>query len=342
MSLDPRFGISIVTSSALGLVICPSGGLRGPSLVQTTCQCTMAEDARFLLQSERNARKIKHPYLAYTSKGQLLCNICHSFIKSNNLWETHLRSDQHLLRLKQLKIARTTSAESDLGPVTKKRKTEEDGHQQSKRSRKGSSDEVGDAQEPVNQDRKTGEPLDDIKMGNADQVGDGAIDYGPALDTPKTETPNATVDPNEWSAFERDIAGLGKVEIGQPTTSAFDAAPIIVAAPLSTAQLAAQARYDLSMQKERRLAEMEDEKEDASKQKVVEMSRMAELERKMKIWRGRREETRKVQKAELDTNNVERASASDSNKDAEDGAEGEQSSDEYFDEWGGFGGSTLN
>ncbi|RMZ81704.1 hypothetical protein DV737_g2433, partial [Chaetothyriales sp. CBS 132003] len=54
-----------------------------------------AADVRALLAAERKARRISHPLLTYTKSGQLLCTVCQLNIKSEALWEGHLRSANH-------------------------------------------------------------------------------------------------------------------------------------------------------------------------------------------------------------------------------------------------------
>ncbi|RMZ90391.1 hypothetical protein DV736_g2384, partial [Chaetothyriales sp. CBS 134916] len=54
-----------------------------------------ATDVRALLAAERKARRISHPLLTYTKSGQLLCNVCQLNVRSEALWEGHLRSANH-------------------------------------------------------------------------------------------------------------------------------------------------------------------------------------------------------------------------------------------------------
>ncbi|KAI2609661.1 uncharacterized protein GGS25DRAFT_485659 [Hypoxylon fragiforme] len=56
-------------------------------------------DARALLRAHRAENRIKHPYAAYSDAGKLLCKLCHEPIKSDALWEGHIRGPSHTKRL---------------------------------------------------------------------------------------------------------------------------------------------------------------------------------------------------------------------------------------------------
>ncbi|KAL0943064.1 zinc finger protein 830-like protein [Colletotrichum truncatum] len=57
-------------------------------------------DVRALLRQQRAARRIEHPHAAYSDAGKLLCTLCHEAIKSESLWEGHLRGPSHTAKLK--------------------------------------------------------------------------------------------------------------------------------------------------------------------------------------------------------------------------------------------------
>ncbi|RDA90839.1 hypothetical protein CP533_1546 [Ophiocordyceps camponoti-saundersi (nom. inval.)] len=52
-------------------------------------------DARSLLRQQRAARRVQHPYAAYTDGGKLLCTLCRLQVKAESLWEKHLLSEGH-------------------------------------------------------------------------------------------------------------------------------------------------------------------------------------------------------------------------------------------------------
>lgn len=56
-------------------------------------------DVRSLLRQQRAARRIEHPYAAYSDAGKLLCTLCHEHIKTETLWDSHVRSEAHKTRL---------------------------------------------------------------------------------------------------------------------------------------------------------------------------------------------------------------------------------------------------
>lgn len=58
-------------------------------------------DVRSLLRQQRAARKITHPNAAYSEAGKLLCTLCHEQLKSDALWEGHIRSAGHRQRATQ-------------------------------------------------------------------------------------------------------------------------------------------------------------------------------------------------------------------------------------------------
>src|ERR1700755_2065588 len=52
-------------------------------------------DVRALLAAERQSRRISHPHLSYAKSGILLCNVCNLNVKSEALWDGHLKSANH-------------------------------------------------------------------------------------------------------------------------------------------------------------------------------------------------------------------------------------------------------
>ncbi|KAK4228666.1 hypothetical protein QBC38DRAFT_474464 [Podospora fimiseda] len=60
-------------------------------------------DVRALLRQQRAARRIEHPLAAYSDSGKkLTCTACREVIKSEALWEGHLRSGGHRQRVQLL------------------------------------------------------------------------------------------------------------------------------------------------------------------------------------------------------------------------------------------------
>ncbi|KAI0429053.1 hypothetical protein F5Y09DRAFT_311330 [Xylaria sp. FL1042] len=59
-------------------------------------------DARALLRAHRAENRIKHPLAAYSDAGKLLCKLCHDVVKTESLWDTHIRSQIHRQRVQTL------------------------------------------------------------------------------------------------------------------------------------------------------------------------------------------------------------------------------------------------
>lgn len=111
--------------------------------------------------------------------------------------------------------------------------------------------------------------------------------------TSTISAPIASIDEDEWAAFERDIATPPAPTVG--TASALLAsAGTITAAPLSAAEIAAQAREEAEMQQTKtEEAEAEAEKEDAERRLEDEFEEMAGLEERVRILKEKREALRK-------------------------------------------------
>ncbi|KAL2177516.1 uncharacterized protein P884DRAFT_259745 [Thermothelomyces heterothallicus CBS 202.75] len=59
-------------------------------------------DVRALLRQQRAARRIEHPHASYSDTGKLICTVCNDHIKTESLWDGHLRSAGHRQRLQTL------------------------------------------------------------------------------------------------------------------------------------------------------------------------------------------------------------------------------------------------
>jgi len=67
-------------------------------------------DVRALLRQQREARRIEHPHAAYSDAGKLLCVVCHEHIKTESLWDSHLRGYGHTQRLQVLQQTATAGS----------------------------------------------------------------------------------------------------------------------------------------------------------------------------------------------------------------------------------------
>ncbi|MCJ1484461.1 hypothetical protein MMC06_004632, partial [Schaereria dolodes] len=262
-------------------------------------------DVRSLLRSERAARRITHPHATYSTTGTLVCLVCHIQLKSESLWDAHLKSAQHAMRLQRIRdgtLGRPPGAPAPMNGTdgnrgsSKKRKADDGDGDTRKRTKAASALPEGffdgDVKEyrsdldeedtpevqtfPVPQAIMT-RGQDEPTIPNK-QTLDSGLPAGFFDASAKGAPPTITVDEDEWAAFERDVATPPP---GPSATAVLKAAATISAAPLTAAEIAAQSRKEASTQtKEKREAEIEGEKEDAARQLEEEFDEMEELEQR--------------------------------------------------------------
>jgi hypothetical protein len=104
----------------------------------------------------------------------------------------------------------------------------------------------------------------------------------------------ATVDKDEWAAFERDMAAFPPEPSGRSALDAIKSGGTISAAPMTADAIAAQAQEE-KMRRSRREEEIADEKEDAAQALEEEFDEMEELEQRAKRLREMREKLREQQ-----------------------------------------------
>lgn len=275
-------------------------------------------DIRSLLRNERASRRINHPHASYTESGKLLCNVCALQIKTESLWENHVKSPQHTLRLQQAR---------DNPPPSKKRKAGDDEDEGRKRV-KGVPDnffEMSGPEPDVNQGD------DEAIMADTPAVEHIAPLQNPTLQPSAPPAPAPNIDEYEWAAFERDMAATE-----QPNPAAINTGAVISAAPMSAEEIAAQAREEQSVQRGRREAEIEAEKEDADLALLDEFDEMEELEDRVRRLREKREALRKAREAESEilpdvAEDLPRPSLQPALVGQED--EDEDDEDDDFDDW---------
>nr|POF11245.1 zinc finger protein 830 [Quercus suber] len=222
---------------------------------------------RVLLQAERLSRRITHPQASYTKDGKLLCNLCELPIKSEHAWKAHLHSTGHTLRLSRahdVDTARKNRAEH--GGAKKRKADDLDNPDREDRKKVKSVTEV---EEAVSTTRKPVIPEDAV----AQAPEPAAVEEEQGLD-------------NEYAAFEREMAVLDSTHA---VPSALNAAATISAAPMSVADIAAQAREEQSAQRGKRDLEIEGEQEDAARLMADEFDEMVGLEERVKKLRERRD-----------------------------------------------------
>lgn len=238
-------------------------------------------DVRSLLRNERATRRITHPHAFYSASGVLGCLVCRTQLKSEAFWDAHLHSKEHATRLKAEVEARTILEASQ---SSRKRKAGDDESLDRKKSRAELPDveeEEPTSPEDPREEAAAGPVADEENISEAARSGPNAV---------AVEQSRDKVDEDEWAAFERDVATPPPVP---PVAS--NSAATIEAAPISAAELAEQANTDGSASKRRRDAELEDEREDVSKQLEDEFDEMNELEQRVRRLKERREAIRKAQ-----------------------------------------------
>ncbi|KAF4633145.1 hypothetical protein G7Y89_g4979 [Cudoniella acicularis] len=243
-------------------------------------------DVRSLLKHERAARRIQHKYASYSPTGTLLCVVCHLQLKSESLWDGHLRSAGHIMRLQKLEERQQQDQQPQ--PATapdanrKKRKASEGDGEDTGTIRKRSRAVNGLPEDFFEQG-----PDLRINMPPSHAMHEIQIPSRPA--TPLKQSPELpkqpAVDEDEWAAFEADIAAA-------EVPTAEDA--VISAPAMSVADLAAQSVAESNAQrKERQEAELEGDKEDAARKLEDEFDQMEDLEQRVKKLREKREALRK-------------------------------------------------
>ena len=117
----------------------------------------------------------------------------------------------------------------------------------------------------------------------------------PPADDEVPELPPAAaeaVDEAEWAAFERDVINAPDI-VAQEQSAFKSASAVIEAAPVSAAELAAQAKNQDSNQRAAREAELEAEKEDATRYLEEEFETMEALEDRVRRLKEQREALRR-------------------------------------------------
>ena len=269
-------------------------------------------DVRSLLRNEQASRRITHPNLSYTKSGLPHCLVCNLIIKSESLWEGHLRSANHK---KNVQKAQNAELQDGNGTSSKKRKmSDETEDVRKKRKSTGVEHEEvhnGEAKGPETRQELPGNDSED----DDDQPTTPATRLQPSSPRPVTSEalmntdslrPEAEpqIDEDEWAAFEREVVPLTHQ---LPPTQPIDySSATISAAPVSAAEIAAETNAE---RQQRRDAEVEDEKAEEETRLVEEFEVMEGLEERVKRLKEKREALRMgvdVGTREDDVGDVER------------------------------------
>ena len=299
-----------------------------------------------MLRNERQARRLTHPHLTYSTTGTLVCLVCHIQLKSENTWNKHLISDQHAMRLQRIRentLGRPPGApppqESQTGHHSeqtngsKKRKADDSSDDDSRKKSKPVAEHYFEDEEAYNAQFHLSESDEEQKkpaVGDSEQPTSDKTNYPEDVNQqskPPDSAGDDRIDEDEWAAFERDVA----TPPSEP--SALTAEATIIAAPVSAAELAAQSREEASLQRRSlREAEMEGEKEDAARQLEDEFDEMAGLEERVKRLKEKREKLRAV-KVDKGTRNESENPIIHFGGQAIYGKDDQDDTDDEIDEW---------
>jgi zinc finger protein 830 len=250
-------------------------------------------DVRALLKNERAARKIHHKHASYSATGTLLCTVCRLQLKSESLWDGHLRSAGHIMRLQKLEDSEqrpepTTPEAAPNVDGNKKRKASDDEDTTRKRTKAAGGLPEGffDAEQEQESEAPAVQfpPKNEIRIPSRP-----ATPLKPAEAKPTEVIPKISeVNEDEWAAFEADIAAA---EV--PAATSYTEG-VISAPAMSAAELAAKEKEEENKRKRERLeAELEGDKEDAARKLEDEFEEMEGLEQRVKKLREKREALRK-------------------------------------------------
>jgi zinc finger protein 830 len=241
-------------------------------------------DARALLAAERKARRISHPFLQYTKSGQPLCKVCQLNIKSEALWEGHLKSVNHRKNVKAAEAASARSLKRKLEDVQEEDEEVEDlGPREMKKpkSRVPSLMEEGKAVHGEAEEKdlqQASNERDAVPEEKTAEEPEPEPESKPGSNKPPE--PVAAVDEDEWAAFEQEMGALAQVDYSEATISA---------APVSAAQLAKQKDEDRQKQQEN---DADAEKEEEERRADEEVEIMEDLGERVRKLREKREALR--------------------------------------------------
>lgn len=293
-------------------------------------------DVRALLAAERQSRRIVHPHLSYTKSGMLMCNVCSLNVKSESLWEGHLKSANHRKNVAS-QASRQASLDANTGKGVK-RKIEDVDEAQEERDDADTDARKKPKSRPESTITQNG---DDVQAGPAPPEEERTLPQAQQPTAPIPTTDNElpvdgtsrvapTVDEDEWAAFEREVAPLATEQPKPDYSSA-----TITAAPVTADQMKAQEDAD----RRRRLeTEAEDEREDELGKMAEEFEVMEEMEERVRKLREKREALRSAAKSEDDTGQplpTEKGTALEAGRESKkaDEAVEEEEEEEDEDDW---------
>lgn len=280
-------------------------------------------DVRSLLRNERASRRINHPHANYSDSGKLSCAVCNIQIKTESLWENHIKSPQHSARLEHLRVNPAPAPAQ-----ARKRKAGGDEDQDRKRVKAVPGGFVPEgffdpAEEGAEEDVDQGE---DANTAPAASIPDAPVAHSEPVASAPPPAPDVNED--EWAAFEREMAATQTTALPIISASA-----TISAAPVTADELAAQAREEISAQRTAREAELEADTEDAAVALQQEFDEMEELDERVRRLREKREALRLSKQQDTLPDAPAPSSLKQDNTLHQDDEEDEDDDDDEFDDW---------
>ncbi|KIX06013.1 uncharacterized protein Z518_03987 [Rhinocladiella mackenziei CBS 650.93] len=274
-------------------------------------------DVRALLAAERQSRRISHPHLSYTKSGMLICTVCNLNVKSEALWDGHLKSSNHK------RNAQATQENTSKGV---KRKIEDVDESQEERYEV----DTDVRKKPKSRPESVAVEAQDEKYlrGTTDQEEQRkALSKQSGQEEQNHTSAKAvtTVDEDEWAAFEREIAPLAAAPPDYSSVT-------IIAAPVTATQMEEQP----DVEKRRRLeTEVEDEKEEEERRLEEEFEVMEEMEERVRKLREKRDALRNTVKVGNNTGQAQSLKEADSTErePVQEARDQEGEDDEDEDDW---------
>jgi len=288
-------------------------------------------DVRSMLKNERTARRIHHKYASYSTAGTLRCTVCHLQLKSESLWDGHLRSTGHIIRTQKAQEPQEETPADDGNRKKRKASDGVDENVDTTRKRTKSSDpslpagvfDPGPAEVVEGPTTKVPSPTNELQMKSPSRL---ATPLEPTQELPSRL--DEDVDEDEWAAFEADIAAADP----KPQLSMGDGEGVISAPAMTTAELKKREdEEDFKRRKHRLEAEAEGDKEDAARKLEEGFEEMESLEQRVRRLREKREALRKDHTVAP----REAPAAKINNLEDEEEQEEEEEEDDD-DEWDGF------
>ncbi|KAI9809578.1 MAG: hypothetical protein M1825_000010 [Sarcosagium campestre] len=269
---------------------------------------TDKDPVRGMLRKTLASRRVNDPAATYTPSGALLCNVCRIPVKSEPLWDSHIRSPEHLQHAKAAKSrsSRKRKAETEVEEFI----DDDGGRKRAKdvRALPGNFFDASKSPQPPREISATNTDSQRTRQSNLpDQVTTAGLPaslptnfFDPSaaknplsettINTSRDATHPPPVNPSdvEFAAFEAEIAAIPDEPDGLTALTA----PAHITAPASNGLESTTPDEFVDQSQAARLADIEAEREEAARQLEAEFEEMAELEERVRRLRERREAVR--------------------------------------------------